>query len=162
MNVGSGRARRIGLVLAALRVFFGALFLAVWADNLHKGLYSPGGYAGFVGQYGDTTVFGFMAYFIKHIVIPHAAIFARGQMVVELAFIALPLLAGFLTPIAGIVAAGFSLNLLLSSWGSGEWQGVYLMMLAISLTVVLTQSGRTLGVDALLARREPRPKLPIY
>jgi hypothetical protein len=35
-------------------------------------------------------------------------------------------------------------------------------MIAILLAVAVTQAGRTLGVDARLARKHPKPRLPLY
>jgi hypothetical protein len=36
------------------------------------------------------------------------------------------------------------------------------MLIALSLAVAVTQSGRTWGIDVRLARRESRPRLPVY
>jgi uncharacterized membrane protein YphA (DoxX/SURF4 family) len=69
---------------------------------------------------------------------------------------------GLFTPVSGLVAAGFGLNLLLASRGSGEWWGTYGLLIVLSLAVAVTQSGRTWGIDARLARRRPRPRLPVY
>jgi len=35
-------------------------------------------------------------------------------------------------------------------------------MAALLLAVSLSQAGRTLGVDSVLARRNPHPRLPVY
>jgi hypothetical protein len=51
----------MGLALAGLRVMMGLVFLAVWADNLRKDLYTPDGWADFVQGYADTTEFGLYA-----------------------------------------------------------------------------------------------------
>lgn len=67
-----------------------------------------------------------------------------------------------LTPVSALVAGGFTVNLLLASYGTGEWPGTYLIMLAVLAAVGATRAGRTLGVDAILARRSPQPKLPLY
>src|ERR1700756_317699 len=37
--------------LALVRVIIGAMFVSVFFENLGKGLYSPGGYAGLIGYY---------------------------------------------------------------------------------------------------------------
>ena len=101
--------------------------------------------------------------FILDVVAPNAALFAYGQLGLELVVMGVFLLVGFLTPISALVAAGFSVNLLLASWGvPGEWQGTYVMMIAILLAVAIGQAGRTLGVDARLARKNPKPRLPVY
>ncbi len=72
------------------------------------------------------------------------------------------LLVGFCTPVAAAVALVFALNLLLASFGTGEWYGTYLLMIALLVVVGASRSGRTFGVDALLARRNPRPRLGIW
>lgn len=163
MATGSAHERRQGFVLALLRILMGGMFLAVWSENVRKDLYTPDGYHDFVGDLAaktDVTVYGD---FIREVVVPNAALFAYGQLVVELVVMGVFLLVGFLTPVSALVSAGFSLNLLLASWGvPGEWQGTYVMMIAILLAVALTQAGRTLGVDARLARKNPRPRLPVY
>jgi uncharacterized membrane protein YphA (DoxX/SURF4 family) len=151
------------VVLALLRILMGGMFIAVWADNLQKDLYTADGYRKFVGHLAAKTDLTFYGDFLRDIVVPNAALFAYGQLVVELVVMGLFLLLGVLTPVSALVAAGFSVNLLLASWGvPGEWQGTYVMMIAILLAVAVTQAGRTLGVDARLARRNPRPRLPVY
>jgi uncharacterized membrane protein YphA (DoxX/SURF4 family) len=73
------------------------------------------------------------------------------------------LLLGLLTPAASLVAAGFTVNLLLASRGTpGDWWGTYLLMLAILAAVAVSQAGRTWGLDSYLARRNPHPFLPFY
>ena len=155
-------AVRRARVLALARMFVGIVFLATWIENLSKGLYGTRKYADFVQGYADTASVPGMRRFIESVVVPHAALFSKGQMVVELVVMGLFLTAGFLTPLSGLVAAGFGLNLLLASRGSGDWWGTYGLLIALCLVVAVTQSGRTWGVDAALVRRRPRPRLPVY
>ena len=163
MAARSSRARRQGLILAVLRILMGGMFLAVWAENLRKELYTPDGYREFISDLADKTDVAFYGDFINKVVVPNAALFAYGQLGLELVVMGVFLLVGFLTPISALVAAGFSVNLLLASWGvPGEWQGTYVMMIAILLAVAVGQAGRTLGVDARLARKNPKPRLPVY
>jgi uncharacterized membrane protein YphA (DoxX/SURF4 family) len=96
-------------------------------------------------------------------VIPNAALFAYGQLVVELVVMGLFLLVGFLTPVAALAGALFHFNLLLATSGiPTEWPGTYLIMVLVLLAVAVTQAGRTAGVDMLLAARRPHPRLPVY
>jgi uncharacterized membrane protein YphA (DoxX/SURF4 family) len=163
MAAASAHERRQGLVLALLRILMGGMFIAVWSENLRKDLYTPDGYRDFIQGLADKTDVGFYGDLIREVVVPNAALFAYGQLVIELVVMGVFLLVGFLTPIAALVASGFSVNLLLANWGvPGEWQGTYVMMIAILLAVAVTQSGRRLGVDARLARKNPRPRLPVY
>jgi uncharacterized membrane protein YphA (DoxX/SURF4 family) len=156
------RGDRNQLLMAGLRIMMGGIFLAVWADNLRKDLYTPENWADFVQGYADTTRVGFYADILNDVVIPNAGLFSYGQLITELVVMGLFLLVGLFTPIAGLVGAAFQFNLLLATSGTGEWPGTYLIMVLVLLAVALAQSGRTLGFDAALAAGNPRPKLPVY
>jgi uncharacterized membrane protein YphA (DoxX/SURF4 family) len=162
MGLLSTRADRNQFLLACLRVMMGAIFLAVWSDNLVKGYYSADGWAGFVQHYADTTKVGAYASLLNHVMIPHAAVFAYGQFVIESVVFGLFLVLGLFTPVSGLLAAGFQLNLLIATSGTQDWPGTYIIMCLLLVAIALGQSGRTLGVDALLARRNPHPRLPVY
>jgi uncharacterized membrane protein YphA (DoxX/SURF4 family) len=139
----------------------GLIFLVTWFSNLRKGLYGDG-FAPFVQQYADGTSFAFYGNFLKNVVLPNADLVRIVQAVTELVIMGAFLFVGFLTPVAALVAGGFTLNLLLASYGTNEWPGTYLIMLAVLGVIGLAQAGRVLGVDATLARKNPRPRLPIY
>lgn len=160
-RAGRGLERRTRYLVALLRAFMGLIFLVTWFSNLRKGLYGDG-FAPFIQGWADGTSIGFYGDFLNDVVIPNADLFRYFQIFTELVIMGGFLLVGFLTPVAALVAAGFSLNLLLASYGTGEWAGTYLMMLAILGVVALAQAGRVLGVDATLAKKNPRPRLPIY
>jgi uncharacterized membrane protein YphA (DoxX/SURF4 family) len=157
------RESRNELLLACLRILMGGIFLAVWSDNLLKGYYAPDGWADFVQQYADTTRVGVYADLLNGVLIPNAALFAYGQLAIELVVFGLFLLLGVFTPVSGLLAAGFQLNLLVATSGiPTEWPGTYIIMLALCVTVALGQAGRTLGADEWLAKRDPHPRLPVY
>jgi len=163
MKLWATRESRSQLMLACLRILMGAVFLAVWSDNLIKGYYTPTGWADFVQQYADTTKVGVYGRVLNDVLIPNAAVFAYGQLAVELVVFGLFLVFGVFTPVAGLLAAGFQLNLLIATSGiPTEWPGTYIVMLAICGAVALGQAGRTLGVDARFAKRNPHPRLPVY
>jgi len=162
MSLWTTRETRNEFLMACLRVMMGAIFLAVWADNLIKGFYTPDGWADFVQKYADTTKVGVYADLLNNVMIPNAALFAYGQLVIELVVFGVFLVVGALTPVSGLLAAGFQLNLLIATSGTNEWPGTYIIMFVLLVAVALSQSGRTLGVDAILARRRPHPRLPIY
>ena len=155
------REHRAYLTLACLRILMGAIFLAVWGDNLAKGLYSGSGWHGFVAHYADTTKIGVYGTFLKKVMLPHASLVAPGQLVVEL-LVGLCLVLGLFTPVAGLLGGLFQINLLVATSGTKDWPGTYIALAAICLVVAVSQSGRTLGLDARLARRRPRPRLPVY
>jgi uncharacterized membrane protein YphA (DoxX/SURF4 family) len=162
MSFWKTRERRSELLLAFLRIMMGAIFLAVWADNLRKGLYTPDGWADFVQNYANTTKSVVYADLLKEWMIPNSWFFAYGQLVFEFVVFGLFLVLGVFTPVSGLLAAGFQLNLLVATSGTGEWPGTYIIMFVLLIAIALAQSGRTLGADALLARRNPHPLLPIY
>lgn len=162
MQLWATREKRTELLMAGLRVMMGAIFLAVWSDNLAKGFYSPNGWADFVQGYADTTKVGAYADLLNSVMIPNSALFAYGQFAIELVVFGLFLVLGLFTPVSGLLAALFQLNLLIATSGTGEWPGTYIIMFALLLAIALSQSGRTLGVDARLARRDPHPRLPVY
>ncbi len=162
MALWSTRETRSELLLACLRIMMGAIFLAVWSDNLIKGFYSAGGWAHFVQHYADTTKVAPYAWVLNHVLIPRAAIVAPAQFAVELVVFGLFLVFGVFTPVAGLLAAGFQLNLLIATSGTTDWAGTYIIMLVLLIAIAVGQSGRTLGVDALLARRSPHPRIPVY
>ncbi len=162
MQLWTPRERRTELLMAGLRVMMGAIFLAVWSDNLVKGFYSPDGWADFVQGYADTTKVGAYADLLNSVMIPNSALFAYGQFAIEFVVFGLFLVLGLFTPVSGLLAALFQLNLLIATSGTGEWPGTYIIMFALLLAIALSQSGRTLGVDARLARRDPHPRLPVY
>ncbi len=158
MRLWATRESRSELMLAGLRILMGAIFLAVWSDNLIKGYYTPDGWADFVQQYADTTKVGIYGRVLNDVLIPNAALFAYGQLGIELVVFGLFLLLGVFTPVAGLLAAGFQLNLLVATSGiPTEWPGTYILMFALCLTVALGQAGRTLGVDAQVREEEPAP-----
>ncbi len=163
MKLWATRETRSQLMLACLRILMGAIFLAVWSDNLMKGYYTAGGWADFVQKYADTTRVAVYGRVLDDVLIPNAAVFAYGQFAIEFVVFGLFLVFGIFTPVAGGLAAGFQLNLLVATSGiPAEWPGTYILMVALCLTVALGQAGRTLGVDARFAKRNPHPRLPVY
>jgi uncharacterized membrane protein YphA (DoxX/SURF4 family) len=162
MSLWNTRERRSELLLACLRIMMGVVFLAVWSDNLAKGFYTPEGWASFVQHYADTTKVAVYATVLNDYMIPNSALFAYGQLVVEFVVFGLFLVLGVFTPVSGLLAAGFQLNLLVATSGTGEWPGTYIIMFVLLVAIALGQSGRTLGVDARLAQRRSHPRLPIY
>ena len=155
------RERRSELLLAGLRILMGVIFLAVWSYNLQKGFYSPHDWAHFVQHYADTTTFGPYRTFLNHVMIPNAAVAARAQFMLELG-VGIFLVIGLLTPLVGLLGAIFQLNLLIATSGTTDWPGTYIIMGVLLLAIALGQSGRTLGVDARLAKRRSQPRLPVY
>ena len=112
-------------------------------------------------HYADTTTFGPYRTFLNYVMIPNAAAVARAQFVLELV-VGSFLVLGIFTPVAGLLAAGFQLNLLIATSGTTDWPGTYIIMCLLLVAIALGQSGRTLGMDARFAKRRPHPRLPVY
>jgi uncharacterized membrane protein YphA (DoxX/SURF4 family) len=156
------RETRTELLMTCLRVVMGVIFLSVWSFNLSNGYYSAHGWAHFVQHYADTTKVAIYADLLNKVMIPHAALFGPGQFVVEFFVFGLFLVLGLFTPVSALLASLFQLNLLVATSGTKDWPGTYIIMAALLLAVSLSQAGRTLGLDALFARRNPHPRLPVY
>jgi len=142
-----------GIGLALVRLTIGALFVWVFFENLGKGAYTPAGYAGLINyyiQHGHSpaawkAIMGLMA--------SHAGMVAPLQALTEIS-LGILLLLGLLTRPVALVAFGFLASLWLSEWGTA-WIWELLVPVLASLGLALGRGGRTWGIDAWLARRQP-------
>jgi uncharacterized membrane protein YphA (DoxX/SURF4 family) len=140
-----------GLVL--VRLIVGAMFVSVFFENLGKGAYTPAGYAGVINFYIKNShapaawklVLGFMS--------SHAAMVAPGQAVMEIS-VGILLVIGLLTRPAALVAFLFLGSLWVTELGT-SWIWELLVPVIASLGLAVGRAGRTWGIDALLARRQP-------
>ncbi len=139
--------------LAALRIMMGVIFLTTWVANLQKGFYTPDGLQNFFTHVYPQShnPIGAYAAFIDNVLLPSRAIFAPFQLVAELSLGVLLLLGAF-TPLVGIGGAFFLLNIFLATYGT-EWPWTYLSLIGVCVAVAVTRSGRTFGLDAMLASR---------
>jgi uncharacterized membrane protein YphA (DoxX/SURF4 family) len=139
--------------LALVRLTIGAMLVWVFFENLGKGLYTPGGYAGLINYYIQHShspaawkaVMGFMA--------SHAAMAAPMQALTEIS-LGILLIIGLLTRPVAFVAFLYLGSLWVSEWGTA-WIWELLVPVMASLALVVGRAGRAFGVDALLARRWP-------
>ena len=144
------------LAAAALRIALGALFLQVWIENLRKDLYTGSGYAGLVRGYIRDGESPEAWKSLMRFAADHAEVFARVQLVFELA-LALLLLAGAATRLVGALAAAWLAALWLSEIGvPHEWIWSLVFPALTAACVSVWAAGRTLGADAVLCRRLPR------
>jgi uncharacterized membrane protein YphA (DoxX/SURF4 family) len=138
----------------------GILFISVWASNLHKGLYSPDGYAALIRSYIDQGDAPDVWKDVIAFVADHAAFFSKLQLVTELAF-GIALVLGAATRIVGVAAGLFLSALWLSEVGvPSEWIWSLVFPALTAFAVSLLSAGRVLGVDALLLDRPPLDRLP--
>ena len=139
--------------LALVRVTIGTMLVWVFFENLGKGLYTPGGYAGLIHyyiQHGHSpavwkAVMGFVA--------DHAAMAAPMQALTEISLGVL-LVIGLITRPVAFVAFLYLGSLWMSEWGTA-WIWELLVPVLASLGLAIGRAGRTCGVDAWLARRWP-------
>ncbi len=142
---------RLGLAIA--RFTIGAMFVWVFFENLGKGLYTPGGYAGLINYYikqghSPTAWKSVMA-----LAANHAAMAAPAQGVTEIS-LGILLVLGLFTRPAALIAFAFLASLWISEWGTA-WIWELLVPVLTSLGLAVGRAGRGWGVDALLARRSP-------
>jgi thiosulfate dehydrogenase (quinone) large subunit len=103
--------------------------------------------------------FGFYARFVENVVIPNFTFFAWIIFISEL-LVGLSLLTGTLTRLAAIGGLLMALNLGIGLLEvPGEWPWSYVMLAMWHLLFFISNAGRVLGVDSLLAARRPRPAL---
>ena len=139
--------------LALIRVTIGAMFVWVFFENLGKGLYTPGGYAGLIGYYIKNSHSPAVWKSIMGLAASHAAMAAPMQAVTEISLGVLLLLGLFTRP-AAAVAFLFLGSLWVSVWGTA-WTWELLVPVMASLGLAIGRAGRAWGIDGLLARRNP-------
>jgi uncharacterized membrane protein YphA (DoxX/SURF4 family) len=139
--------------LAIVRLIVGAMLVSVFFENLGKGLYTPAGYAGLINQYIQHTHAPGVWKSVMALAANHASIAAPLQAVTEISLGVL-LVLGLLTRPAGFVAFCWLSSLWVSELGIG-WIWELLPPLVAALALSIGQAGRTWGLDAFLARKNP-------
>ena len=139
--------------IALLRMMIGLIFLTAAYSNWENGYYSEEGLHRFFSEVfpQSQNPFGWYAQFINTTILPIASTFSIFLVYSEV-LMGVALLGGILTPIISVGAMIFIMNTFLAIFGQ-DWPWSYIMIDAILFTVIATQSGRTLGIDGLLARR---------
>jgi uncharacterized membrane protein YphA (DoxX/SURF4 family) len=139
--------------LAIVRVTIGAMLVWVFFENLGKGLYTPGGYAGLINYYIAHDHAPAIWKSVMALAASHAAMAAPMQAVTEIGLGTL-LVIGLLTRPAAFIAFVYLGSLWVSEWGT-SWIWELLVSVLASLGVAVGSAGRRWGVDAWLARRWP-------
>jgi uncharacterized membrane protein YphA (DoxX/SURF4 family) len=139
--------------LAIVRLTIGAEFVWVFFENLGKGLYTPGGYAGLIQYYIDKGHSPAAWKAVMALVASHASIAAPAQGLTEIS-VGVLLVLGLLTRPAALVAFLFLGSLWVSEWGT-SWIWELLVPVLASLGLVVGRAGRTWGIDTILAQRKP-------
>jgi len=139
--------------LALVRLTIGAMFVWVFFENLGKGLYTPGGYAGLINYYIKAGHAPAAWKAVMAQAASHASMAAPLQGVTEI-LLGILLVLGLATRPAGLVACAFLASLWVSEWGTA-WIWELLVPVMASLALAVGRAGRTWGIDAILARARP-------
>lgn len=150
-----GILARSALVL--LRLYLGAVFLLAALPKLQRD--SSREFMGFLEQVALERGHAFYQGFVQQVLLPVAPTLAVlvtwGEIVVGVA-----LLMGLLTRFSAAMASLLAVNYMFAKgawfWTPGSSDAAYV---AIGLAILIGAAGRTLGLDALLARRWPRSAL---
>jgi uncharacterized membrane protein YphA (DoxX/SURF4 family) len=139
--------------LAVVRVTIGAMFVWVFFENLGKGLYTAGGYAGLIHYYIDKGHAPAVWKSVMELAAKNASMAAPAQAVTEIS-LGILLVLGLFTRPAALIACLFLGSLWLSEWGTA-WIWELLVPVMAALGLAIGRAGRAWGVDSLLARRNP-------
>jgi uncharacterized membrane protein YphA (DoxX/SURF4 family) len=142
-----------GIGLALVRLTIGAQFVWVFFENLGKGLYTPGGYAGLINYYLKQGHAPAAWKAVMAQAASHASMAAPAQGVTEIS-LGILLTLGLFTRPAALVACLFLASLWVSEWGTA-WIWELLVPVLASLGLAVGRAGRTWGLDSLLARKNP-------
>jgi uncharacterized membrane protein YphA (DoxX/SURF4 family) len=148
------------------RLFIGGLW---WQQTLWKlpPTYtdSPDGVSGglhyWVGEMVQHSAFGIQSWLVEKVIQPNFYFFAPQVYITEVV-IAVSLLLGVFTRLGGVLGALMAMNLWLGLYrASYEWPWTYFFLIVLQTTFAVLHAGRSLGLDAILARREqtqPKPE----
>jgi uncharacterized membrane protein YphA (DoxX/SURF4 family) len=94
--------------------------------------------------------------FLEHVMIPHWTLFGWVTLLTE-TFIAVTLVLGLFTRLGALVALGMAANITLGILSvPHEWGWTYTMLIMLPAVFLLTDAGRSFGVDSVLAPRLDR------
>lgn len=150
-TVGEAKQMSAANGLALVRVTIGTMFLWVFVENLGKGLYTPGGYAGLINYYIKASHCPAIWKSVMGLAANHATIAAPMQGLTEIS-LGILLIIGLLTRPAAFVAFLFLGSLWISEFGTA-WIWELLVPVLASLGLAIGSAGRRWGVDALLSQR---------
>jgi uncharacterized membrane protein YphA (DoxX/SURF4 family) len=139
--------------LAIVRLTIGAMLVWVFFENLGKGLYTPGGYAGLINYYIKQGHAPAAWKAVMGLAASHAAMAAPMQAVTEISLGVL-LVIGLLTRPVAFIAFLYLGSLWMSEWGTA-WIWELLVPVLASLALAVGRAGRAWGIDAWLAQRWP-------
>jgi uncharacterized membrane protein YphA (DoxX/SURF4 family) len=139
--------------LALVRLTIGAMFVWVFFENLGKGLYTQAGYAGLINYYIKAGHSPAAWKAVMGLAAKQAAMAAPMQAVTEIS-LGIALVLGLLARPAAFVAFLYLTSLWISEWGTA-WIWELLVPVLASIGLAVGRAGRTWGMDAFLAQRNP-------
>ena len=149
-----GEQTRIAYLLP-LRLFCGWVFLNAGIGKLAAGwLTRPELTTTLLGWMRDGKTYAFYVPFLRGVVLPHAHGFAYLVSIGEL-LVGAALLAGLFSRLAALGGLVLVINVMLAR-GEGFSVDGAMPFVIMTLTLMLTAPGRSLGVDAALRGRLPR------
>ena len=145
--------------LALARILYGLLW---WQQSKWKvpaddfGRISGGGLWYWVHQEIQYPTVAAYKTFLEQVMIPHWTLFGWITLVTE-TFIGVTLLLGLFTRLGALVALGMAANITVGILSvPHEWGWTYAMLILFPALFLLTDAGRSFGVDSVLAPRLER------
>ena len=141
------------------RLFIGGLW---WQQTLWKlpPTYTdnPDGVSGglhyWIGEMVQYAAFGLQSWLVEQVIQPNFYFFAPQVYATEV-MIAVSLLLGVFTRLGGVLGALMAMNLWLGLYRAPyEWPWTYFFLMLLQTTFAVFHAGRSLGLDAIVVRRE--------
>jgi uncharacterized membrane protein YphA (DoxX/SURF4 family) len=142
-----------GRGLALARICIGTMFVWVFFENYGKGLYTPVGYAELIKYYAANSSAPAAWKSVMLLAAANARVAAPMQGLAEFSFGVLLIVGLFTRPVA-LAAGAFLTSLWISEWGTG-WIWELLVPLWTAFALSVGAAGRTWGLDARFARKNP-------
>jgi uncharacterized membrane protein YphA (DoxX/SURF4 family) len=133
-----------------MRVMIGAMWFqgSLWKLPLPV----SGGFEGWTKAIGSNAAFGFHGWIADNVFVPLLPIINPLVFLTEMS-LAIAFILGFLVRPAAVVGMAFVVHLWLGLYQHpAEWPWLYIFLIFVQGFFILTNAGRSLGLDALLAR----------
>lgn len=131
----------------------GIVYLETVNENVSKGLYGRG-FVDYVSANLNGNPLPWFVDFARKMLLPNWQTVTRLQFIAEL-LVGVSLLLGLCTVLGGLVGVLLQVNIFLLTFGK-EWPWIYIIMIVLLALIALSRSGRSLGVDAFLAKKFPK------
>jgi uncharacterized membrane protein YphA (DoxX/SURF4 family) len=145
-------AQRTGQHLATwfMRVMIGVMWFqgSLWKLPLPV----SGGFEGWTKAIGSNAAFGFHRWIGEHVFVPLLPVINPLVFLTEMS-LAIAFILGFLVRPMAVIGMAFVLHLWLGLYHHpAEWPWLYIFLIFVQGFFILTNAGKSLGLDALIAR----------